>query len=350
MIDRIDAIAARTGVPGIQYLAVDGSRTLVEYAAGWADVAGERRMDPGTTMMLYSMSKTFTAAAVLQLIEAGSVALDDPVRKHLPGIPYDAGLLIRHLLSQTSGLPDPIPLKWVHLANERKTFDEQTALASVLAKHGRLRHPPGRRYGYSNIAYWLLGRVIERAAGTSFELYMKKNVFERLGIAPSEMAMKIPSVARHAKGYIPKWSFMDLFKSFLIDPRFLDGYEDRWYHINDHYLNGPAFGGIVASARAVAQFLQDQLRERSVLFRGSTKALFYEQQKDAGGRPVPMTLGWHVGNEKGTRHYYKEGGGGGFHSEMRIYPSRSIATVAIANDATFRAGKFLHAIDGHIVE
>jgi hypothetical protein len=65
---------------------------------------------------------------------------------------------------------------------------------------------------------------------------------------------------------------------------------------------------------------------------------------------VPVTLGWHVGNEKETRYYYKEGGGGGFHGEMRIYFSRSVATVAVANDATFRAGKFLHALDSHIIK
>jgi D-alanyl-D-alanine carboxypeptidase len=349
-MDRIDGIVSRMGVPGIQYLAVDGSRTLVEHAGGWADVAGKGKMGPGTTMMLYSMTKTFTAAAVLQLVETGSVALDDPVRKHLPDIPYDGCLLIRHLLNQTSGIPNPVPLKWVHLAEEHSRFDEQAALRSVLAKHGRLRNPPGSRYGYSNIAYWLLGMIIEKAAGTSFGLYMKKNIFERLGIAPSEMDVQIPSPTHHAKGYIPKWSLLDLFKPLLLEPRFLDGYEDRWFHINDHYLNGAAFGGIVASGRAVALFLQDQLRERSVLFGGRTRALFYEQQKDAGGKPVPMTLGWHVGTEKGARYYYKEGGGGGFHGEMRIYPSWSLATVAIANDATFKAGKFLHALDGHMVQ
>jgi len=349
-MDRIDFIVSRMGAPGIQYLAVDGSRMLVEHAGGWADVAGKRKMELDTTMMLYSMSKTFTAAAVLQLFEAGSAALDDPVGKHLTDIPYDDGLLIRHLLSQTSGIPNPIPLKWVHLANEHETFNENAALRSVLAKHGRLRHPPGSRYGYSNIAYWLLGMIVEKASGTSFELYMKKNIFERLGIAPSEMDIKIPLLPRHAKGYIPKWSFLDLFKSLLLEPRFLDGYEDRWFHINDHYLNGPAFGGIVATGRAVALFLQDQLRERSVLFGKRTKALFYEQQKDAYGKPIPMTLGWHLGNEKGERFYYKEGGGGGFHGEMRIYPSRTLATVAIANDATFKAGRLLNALDGHIVK
>jgi CubicO group peptidase (beta-lactamase class C family) len=349
-MDHIDVIVGRMGIPGIQYVAIDAERTLVEHAGGWADVAGKRKMEPSTTMMLYSMTKTFTAAAVLQLVEDGSVALDDPVREHLPDIPYDDGLLIRHLLSQTSGIPNPIPLKWVHLAEEHSRFDEQAALRSVLEKHGRLRHPPGSRYGYSNIAYWLLGKIIEKATGTSFGLHMKKNIFERLGIAPSEMDIKIPLLPRHAKGYIPKWSFLNLVKSLLLEPRFLDVEEGRWFHINDHYLNGPSFGGIVASGRAVALFLQDQLRERSVLFGERTKTLFYDQQKDASGKPVPMTLGWHVSDEKGVRYYYKEGGGGGFHSEMRIYPSRSLATVAIANDATFRSGKFLNALDDDIVK
>ncbi|MBS1192477.1 MAG: penicillin-binding protein, partial [Nitrospirae bacterium] len=105
-----------------------------------------------------------------------------------------------------------------------------------------------------------------------------------------------------------------------------------------------AFGGLVASGRAVAVFLQDQLKARSVLFGREIKDLFYQQQKNNRGKPVPMTLGWHVGRAKGKHYFYKEGGGGGFHGEMRIYQETGIAAVAVANDATFRAGNFLDRI------
>jgi CubicO group peptidase (beta-lactamase class C family) len=334
--------------PGIQYLAVDARRTLYECAAGWANVAGQKRMEQGTTMMLYSMSKTFTAAAALQLVESGRIGLDEQVRIYLPGIPYGDALTVRHLLSQTSGIPNPVPLKWVHLVEEHAGFDEQAALSEVMQRHGRLKFPPGAKYGYSNIAYWLLGKIIEQAAGTTFRDYLRKNVFDRLGMPPSEIDVVIPSPAHHAQGYIPRFSLLGLFKGFLLDARFFGDYEGRWFRIQDHYLNGPAFGGIAASGRMVAAFLRDQLQELSVLFGSGVRRLFYEQQKNNAGAPVTMSLGWHIGSAKGKRYYFKEGGGGGFHGEIRIYPDAGIASVVLGNSAAFPATTVLAALDGKL--
>jgi hypothetical protein len=144
---------------------------------------------------------------------------------------------------------------------------------------------------------------------------------------------------------LPKWSFLNLFKSFVIDSKFLGEYEDGWLHINDHYLNGPSFGGVVSTARAIGIFLQDQLRDTSRLFPSQTKALFFEQQRNNDGEPVEMTLGWHIGGGNSGRYFFKEGGGGGFHCEMRIYPVQGIASVVIANNTSFDADAFLNTVD-----
>jgi hypothetical protein len=108
------------------------------------------------------MSKTITAAAVLQLVEIGRIGLDDPVDRHLGSLPYSSRVTVRQLISHTSGIPNPIPLRWVHSADLHETFDEDTALAAVLRKYPRLSFAPGSKYAYSNIGYWLLGRVVER--------------------------------------------------------------------------------------------------------------------------------------------------------------------------------------------
>lgn len=345
MSDKLDGVIASGNAPGLQYIAADSQKILAEYAGGWASLQGKRRMDLDTTMMLYSMTKTFTAAAVLQLVEQGKVRLEDPAVNSVPDIPYGSAVLIRHLLSQTSGIPHPLPLRWVHPADEHGEFDEHAALAAVLRKNSRLDFPPGEKYRYSNISYWLLGRVIEQASGTSYEDYMRRNIFGRLGIPPADMDFVIPSRSRHAKGYIPKYSFLNLFKSLLFDSRYFGSSEGRWLHIRDHYLNGPAYGGIVASGRAVAAFLQDQLRETTVLFTSETRALSYKQQKSNGGTLLPMTLGWHIGSQNGRRYYYKEGGGGGYHSEMRIYPDKGVGTAVIGNSAAFKAGELLYMAD-----
>jgi len=331
--------------PGIQYVVLSADSVLYSYAGGFADLAAQTALQENTTMMIYSMTKTITAAAVLQLVEQGVLGLDDPLTVYFADHPYREGITIRHLLSQTSGIPNPIPLRWVHLVEEHSRFDERAALQEVLKENAELDFAPGERYGYSNISYWLLGRVIEKVSGKSVEEYFRQNIFRQLGISPEEADCIIPSPSHHAKGYLRKWSFLNVVKSFLIDEKFIDDYEGGWLHIREHYLNGPSFGGIVASARAVGAFLQDQLREDPRLFSKQTRAKFFEQQKGRDGELLEMTLGWHVGENDGKGYYFKEGGGGGFHAEMRVYRSKGIATVVLANNTSFDVKAFLNTLD-----
>ena len=331
--------------PGIQYLVVDKDTTLFSYAGGIADIAATRAMRDNTTMMIYSMTKTITAAAVLLLVERGEIALEDPVTRYLPDIPYGKEVKIRHLLSQTSGIPNPIPLRWIHLAEEHAHFDQQAALREILEENPELDFTPGDRFAYSNISYWLLGYVIEKASGTGYEEYVRQNVFRKLAIPEAEIGFVIPSPEHHAKGYLPKWSLMNIFKSFVVDSRFAGDYEENWLHVYDHYLNGPSFGGVIGTAHAIGIFLRDQLQDTSRLVSPETKALFFQQQKDNQGQPIPMTLGWHIGSVDGVQFFFKEGGGGGFRSEMRIYPSAGIASVVMVNNASFNPGAFLKNVD-----
>jgi D-alanyl-D-alanine carboxypeptidase len=334
MESELNALVARGSVPGIQYVAVSAGRTLYAEASGWADLRGGVPMTAGTTMMAYSMSKTITAAAALQLVEAGALGLDDPLARWVPESPYGPAVTVRQLLAHTGGLPNPIPLRWVHPAAAQATFDEGAALAEVLRRHPRLAAPPGSRYAYSNVGYWLLGRAIERASGEGFASYVARRVLAPLGIPPAELGYEIPDSAHHAHGYLERWSFFNLAKRLLIDRALIGGYEGRWLRIADCYPNGPAFGGLVGTARAFATFLQDQLRPRSALFGETARRLFYEPQ-EAGGRSVAMTLGWHVGALAGERFFFKEGGGGGFHCMMRLYPDAGIGTVAMTNATGF---------------
>ena len=155
--------------------------------------------------------------------------------------------------------------------------------------------------------------------------------------------------AHHATGYLEKYSFVNLAKGFLIDRDLIGDYSGQWLEIRSHYLNGPAFGGLVGTASGFGKFLQDQLRERSVLLNDSTRQLLYAPQQTTRGTPVAMTLGWHIGDLAGTRFFYKEGGGGGFHSMMRVYPGDKIATVVMTNATGFDVRRLLDTIDASFV-
>lgn len=344
----LDGLIARSSVPGLQYLALDRDRTLFEYAGGWADLRHSVPMTADTTMMAYSMSKTITAAAVLQLVAAGKVGLGDPIERYHP-TPYGPGITVRHLLAHLSGIPNPIPLRWVHAASQHATFDEHAALDAVLRAHPRAPAAPGRKYRYSNIGYWLLGSVVEQASAQSFASYVTERIFAPLEVAPAALSYAIPDPARHARGYLEKYSFLNLAKRLLINRQFIGDYEGAWLRIEPHYLNGPAFGGLVGAARGFGAFLQDQLRPKSVLCDNPARELLYTPQRTLKGHVVPMGLGWHVGDLDGIPFFYKEGGGGGFHCEMRVYRVNRFATVLMTNATGFGVKRCLNSLDREIL-
>jgi D-alanyl-D-alanine carboxypeptidase len=189
----LTALAKASKTPGMQYVVVNATDVVFEYAGGWADIHRQAPLDAATTMMAYSMSKTITAVAVLQLVEAGQVGLDDPVERYVNSFPYGPSVTVRQLIGHTSGIPNPIPLRWVHPAARHGSFDENAALAAVLHDYPRLSFEPGTKYAYSNIGYWLLGKVIERASGETFAAYVSECILRPLGDALARLRQDVRS-------------------------------------------------------------------------------------------------------------------------------------------------------------
>jgi D-alanyl-D-alanine carboxypeptidase len=347
-IGTLQSFVEKGRVPGIRHVFVDATRVLADDWCGFADLAASRPVEPRTTFMAYSMSKTITAAAVLQLVEAKALALDDPIERYVPSQPYGDRVTVRHLLSHTSGIPNPIPLRWVHPAARHQRFDEAAALDAVLRRHAKLAFAPGTSYRYSNIGYWLLGPIVERAGGRPFTSYVDEQIVQRLAIPREALNYTVVDGDRHASGYLERFTLMNLLKPFLIDRELIGEAIGRWQHIFDHYPNGPAFGGLVGSAGAFARFVQDQLAPRSALFGGAARDLFFEQQHTTSG-PVAMTLGWHIGSNAGRTFYFKEGGGGGFHCLMRVYRDAGVGSVVMTNATSFDVHAALDALDARFL-
>ena len=333
-----------TNEPGIQYVVVNSDSVIFEYSAGQADIKNKVALNSRHTMAAFSMTKTLTAIGILQLFEQHKIQLDDKISLYVEH-PYSVEITIRQLLSHTSGLPDPLPLKWVHLAKQHNGFNEKKALEKVLLENSKAPSLPGEKYQYSNIGYWLLGGVIEKVSGLSYSQYIRKNIFEPLHLSNNEISFSIVQDNNHAKGYLKKYSFMNLLKPFLIESTTWADYEENWLHINNVYLNGPAFGGAIGSASAFSRILQSLLSEQSVLLSAKTKQHLYAQQQDHSGNSIDMTLGWHIGELNDNKYYFKEGGGAGFHAEMRIYPEMNLATVLMVNRTSFNTKKHLSKLD-----
>lgn len=343
----IDELAPADG-PGIQYIIVDKDKIVFEHSAGLADIENKTPLSMNHTMAAFSMTKTITAIAILQLAEKQKLNIDDEAAKYITH-PYSPEITIRQLLNHTSGIPNPIPLRWVHAADSQVKFDEGNALALVLKDNARADHAPGASYAYTNIGYWLLGKVIEAVARQDYESYVTQHIFLPLKLKPSQIAFVINDLTNHAKGYLAKYSFMNFFKGFVIDKDVWGEYEGSWLHIRNVYLNGPAFGGTLGSARAFSRILQDLLSNDSILLGNNAKQLLYSQQKNNSGKNIDMTLGWHIGDLNGIGYFYKEGGGAGFHSEMRIYPAAGLASVIMTNRTSFDSTKQLSKLDRNFV-
>jgi D-alanyl-D-alanine carboxypeptidase len=340
--ERLDAMCAAGVSPGLQYTAVTRDGELVTHASGFADLRTRAPMTAATALMAYSMSKPVTAAAVLKLVASGRLRLDDRANLHVE-IPYGPGVTVRRLLSHTAGLPNPIPLRWIHRPADHETFDERAALRAVVARHAKLASPPGTRFAYSNLGYWLLGEIVATCSNLPFPDYVERELLQPLGLEPARLGYAL-TTAPAASGYLEKWSWLNLLKRFLIDGEYIDRYDGAWLKIRPHYVDGAAFGGLIGTTTGFGALLQDQLGTSRVLPR-EAQAWLFETQHLTSGQTVPMTLGWHVGELDGARHYFKEGGGGGFHSMMRLCPERGVGSVIIGNATGFRAGRALDELD-----
>ncbi len=350
--DQLAMMVQQGKVPGIQYVVVSSEETLFEACEGVLDVASGRPVTPETTFMASSVTKTLTAAAVLQLHESGKLNLTDSLSTHYPHHPYGTEVRINQLLNQSSGVPNPMPLRWIHLAADHHSYDEAAALGITLAQHAKVRFVSGSKYAYSNLSYWLLGQVIEHASGMSYAQYMRERLFSPLGIPEKEMGCVIPDTTKHACGHLKQWSFLGLLMPVLMDKAVFDASAAGRRRFRPVLMNGPAYGGLIGTARAFGAFLQDQLRDASLLLSAETKQLFFTEQLDDSGRTMPTTLGWHRGVVGETPYYGKPGGGPGFQSNIRLYPQQGIASAWLANETAASEGPInavSDALDGHFL-
>ena len=175
-------------------VARDGEPLLLE-GYGTADRDDQVPATPQTLFHLGSVTKQFTAAAILKLEIEGKLRVSDSIAEHLEGVPPDKrAITIHHLLTHTSGLPGR---SYPCSAVENLSRDEH--VRRVFA--AELKSPPGARHSYSNEGYSLLGAIIETASGRSYEQYLREHLFEPAGMTSTGYTFSESERARAARGY-----------------------------------------------------------------------------------------------------------------------------------------------------
>ncbi|HEX3027752.1 MAG TPA: serine hydrolase domain-containing protein, partial [Clostridia bacterium] len=160
---------------------------------------GRVRNTPETKFLLGSITKTFTAEAVLQLIEEKKLSLDEKVTKYLPEYTGWKDISIRQLLNHTSGIPN----YYSSVTDYMRYFWGNSTPEKIFSrfKDSPLTNKPGKKFNYSNTNYVILGRIIEMVSGESYADYLKKNIFEPLGLKNTGYEVKMGSVKNHALGH-----------------------------------------------------------------------------------------------------------------------------------------------------
>ncbi len=214
-----DTLAAgyhqRGGQPGLAYgVVVDGE---LVHAAGFGERSvGEPAPDAATVFRIASMTKSFTASAVLVLRDEGALRLDDPAARYVPELrdwapasPDAAPISIRHLLTMTAGFPTDDP--W----GDRQQGLPLADFAAFLARGVRLNWAPGTRFEYSNLGYAILGRVIAAVTGVAYPDYIRDRLLRPLGMtrtgyAPEDLEPEPGGLARGYRRAPGGWSEVPL--------------------------------------------------------------------------------------------------------------------------------------------
>jgi CubicO group peptidase (beta-lactamase class C family) len=186
-------------VPGASLLVLRDGEPVVRRGYGLSDLAQATEAGPATNYRLASVSKQFTAAAILLLAQDGRLSLDDPARRWLPTLPAAAGAItLRHLLTHTSGLVDYEDL----MGDAWQGQIRDAGVLALLEKEDRLYFPPGSAYRYSNGAYALLALVVEKASGLAYPEFLERRIFAPLGMHDTlAYVAGGPEVPHRAWGY-----------------------------------------------------------------------------------------------------------------------------------------------------
>jgi len=334
--------------PSIQYAFFDTDSILYEMGYGLKNIKNAEHIDPFTTYHLYSVTKTFTALAVLQLAQAGKIELNKPVSFYLSVLPYNKQITIHQLLSHTSGIPNPLPLKWIHLADEHQEFNRDQFFEQVFTHHPKLDFEPGSNFKYSNLGYVILGKLIEKVSGKLYEDFVSKNILEKSGIKESELGFHIDPT-NHAVGYHKWWSVSNVAFGLLIDKtKFMGKREGKWKPFNKFYNNGTAYGGLIGSRIGLIKYAQTLLKDHSVLLDNHFKEILFSEcfinDKSTG-----MSYSWFTGMLKGNRYFAHAGGGGGYYVEIRVYPELGVGSVIMYNRSGMKDERILNLADSFFI-
>ena len=294
--------------PGASVVVIRDGQVVVRRAYGMADRERHVAATPETDYRLASVSKQFTAMAVMLLAKDGRLRYDQPVRDFLPELPAATrAVTVRHLLNHTSGLLD-----YEDLIPETRTaqLDDRDVL-TLLGSKDSMYFVPGTQYRYSNSGYVLLGIIVARVSGMTFPDFLRTRIFAPLGMSATVAHVEGSNTVPHrAYGYSPRGgSFVQTDQS-----------------VTSATLGD---GGIYTNVDDMVRW--DQALYGTRLADAATLQLATTPPQLPAGAETLYGFGWFVDSYRGEKRWRHTGETSGFKNAIQRYPDRHLTIVILTN-------------------
>ncbi|HWA33041.1 MAG TPA: serine hydrolase domain-containing protein [Cyclobacteriaceae bacterium] len=285
-----------------QILISQKGKILFNKAYGYANLEFSVPNDVNTEFHIMSITKSFTAAAILILEQRELLTTEDPVSKYVPDYPQGNKITIHHLLSHTSGIPDINDLPEYKIG---KLQHQTPATLMEMYKNKPLEFQPGEDYQYSNSNYSFLAFIVERLSKKTFGEFLKENIFIPVGMTHTlhhdDMSQVIPKLA---DGYVPDGHF-GLQKTPYLD-----------------WTSKTGSGTVISTAEDLNKW-NVALLGTSILSDASKKKMFTEY-KQAG-------YGWYLGKQNDRNYIFMNGLTSGFSAHIGRYPEEEVCVIVLSN-------------------
>jgi CubicO group peptidase (beta-lactamase class C family) len=307
--DRVDDYLqnemAKHRIPGLALTIVQSGKAIQTKTYGLADIELNVPVKPNTVFEIGSVTKQFTAAGILMLVQDGKLSVDDRISQHLKGTPESwANITVRHLLTHTSGIKSYTGLDGFALT---KHLTQEKFIKAIGAQP--LEFQPGASWKYCNTGFNLLGFIIENLSGKNYWDYMRELIFKPLGM--SETTDRLPGA---------------------IIPNRAAGYEKT----NHVFINRDYDLTDVFSAGAIASTTEDLAKwsaalDGETLLKAATKEQMWTPAKLTNGKPVKYGFAWFLDTVEGHRNIGHGGSTSGFSASLQRFPDDHLAVILLTN-------------------
>ena len=303
----------RQQLPGLALVVLKDGKRVESRSMGWADLERRVRVTPDTLFEIGSVTKQFTAVALMLLVEDGKLTVDDLLARHLPGLPAAwQGLTLRHLLTHTSGIADYEEV--MGYVGYRQVMTPEQVIAVVATRP--LDFVPGERFNYSNTGYFLLTLVVEKISGQRFIDLLRQRVLLPAGMLRTDSSEPMRVMPRRAAGY-----------------EFKDGaFENR------DAMQPSATGGAGMLVSTLADLARwDAVLDRRALLRPESWQLLWTEAPLNDGTGSGYGMGWFVGTMRGRPLLEHSGGTPGFTTQVLRLAQDRLTVIVFGNSYSSNA-------------